>query len=306
MIRIACLLLAAFSFGWAAQPAVEFIQISDTHVVDLSDSHPSLAKSRAHYSKTGDALEQFFRDTAAKLRPSFILLTGDITDAYCLERAPGGRNCRGVEHVKPILALSPVPLYLVLGNHDIHLYRYSDRKKKVDSSYSVSGAARKEWVRGTASFRDGTYYSFEQRAGRTRYLFLVLDNGERKLAKKSKFSARQLAWLRQQMSASRDATLILVFHVPLGDDAVSSEIKSAVGNSHRVAMTIAGHRHSDAIEEISLGSRRITQVRTAAFGRDAKNWRRFRLTENGIEIGASSSSASIEKTVRVPMEAQPR
>jgi 3',5'-cyclic AMP phosphodiesterase CpdA len=305
MIRFACLLLAVFSFGWAAQPVVDFLHISDTHVVDLREAHPGIVKARGQHAKNGETLARFLQDVVARLRPSFLVHTGDISDAYCLERPTKGRVCPGVERARPILALSSVPVYLALGNHDIEIYRYSDREQKINTNYSVAGRARKEWARAAASFRNGTYYSFEQQAGRTRYRFLVLDNGERKTAKKSKFSAAQMAWLRKE-AAGPDAALILVLHVPLGEDECSAEIKEALSGSDRVVLALAGHNHSSGIREIPLGNRRVTQVRTGALAVSANNWRRFRLRENGIEIGAVGDADSTDRTIPLPAAAPGR
>ena len=52
---------------WSAEPAVDFIQITDTHVVDLAEVHPALAKSREHFAKTGAALDHFLTSVAPSL-----------------------------------------------------------------------------------------------------------------------------------------------------------------------------------------------------------------------------------------------
>jgi len=297
-MRIAVLLLVIASLGRAAGPAVDFIQITDTHVVDLAGVHPALVKAREHFAKTGAAFEQYLEGVAKPPRPAFLLHTGDIADAYCFDRAAGPAVCRGIERFKPILKRSPVPVYLTLGNHDIHAYRHEEANPRPIADHSVAPRARAEWAKTARSLRSGTYYSFRRRAGKTSYVFLVLDNGDRSLAKDSAFSAGQLTWLKRQVSANRKAALILVMHVPLGDDAYSNEIKSALAGSDRVVLSIAGHRHSDGLEEIALGGRRFTQVRTAAFGYGEGNWRRFRLLEDRIEIGAPGKS---ETQLTVPV-----
>ncbi|MEK7750613.1 MAG: metallophosphoesterase, partial [Acidobacteriota bacterium] len=229
-MRIAVLLLAIASLGWAAGPAVDFIQITDTHVVDLAGVHPALVKAREHFAKTGAAFERYLEGVAKPPRPAFLLHTGDIADAYCFDRAAGPEVCRGVERSKPILKRSPVPVYLTLGNHDIQAYRHKDGNPRLIADHSVAPRARAEWSKAAKSLRNGTYYSFKRRAGNTSYIFLVLDNGERSLAKDSAFSAGQLAWLKRQVAANPKAALILVMHVPLGDDAYSGELKSALAN----------------------------------------------------------------------------
>jgi hypothetical protein len=291
-------LIAAVSAGWAAEPAVEFIQITDTHVVDLAGVHPALVKERQHFAGAGAALERFLGRLAASPRPDFLLHTGDIEDAFCFDRARGPAVCRGVEQFRPILGRSPVPVYLALGNHDIQAYRHEEGNPRLVADHSVAPRARREWTEAANCFRDGTYYSFSRQAGRTSYVFLVLDNGERRLAKDSPFSAAQLAWLRRQALAHREATVILVMHVPLGEDAYSAEIKSALAGAGRIALSIAGHRHSNGIERIAAGGRDLPQVRTAAFGYGENNWRRFRLREDRIEVGAPGRASEIEMTVQ--------
>ncbi|MBI4873563.1 MAG: metallophosphoesterase [Acidobacteria bacterium] len=296
MRRHFLLLIATALLG--ADPSVEFLLVTDTHVVNLAGVHPALAGARAHFAQTGTALSAFLSRAAEAPKPDFLLHTGDLTDAFCFDRASGPPVCEGVAVFKPLLKQIPVPAFLALGNHDIQTYRQVEGKPAAD--YAVAPRARQEWAAAAECFRDGTYYSFERRAGRARYVFLVLDNGERRLAKDSVFSAAQLTWLRKQVAAQRDATLILVMHVPLGEDAYSAELKSALAGSDRVMLSIAGHRHSDGIEDLEVNGRRLVQVRTAAFGYGEGNWRRFRLLEEGIEVRPTGRTAQVERKIPRP------
>lgn len=292
-LRLPILLIALVSLGWTAEPAIDFIQVTDTHVVDLAGVHPALVKAREHFVGTGAAFGRFLDRLPVSPRPAFLLHTGDMEDAFCFDRV-----CRGVEHFRPLLGRSPVPVYLTLGNHDIQAYRHEEGNPRLIADYSVAPRARKEWIRAASCFRKGTYYSFSRQAGKTAYVFLVLDNGDRRLAQDSAFSAAQLAWLKKQVIANRAAPVILVMHVPLGEDAYSAEIKGALAGAGRIALAIAGHRHSNGIERITAGDRGFPQVRTAAFGYGENNWRRFRLLEGRVEVGVAGKLDEVETTVQ--------
>lgn len=57
------------------------------------------------------------------------------------------------------------------------------------------------------------------------------------------------------------------------------------GAAEHLRLILVGHKHNDAIEELDLGERKVTQVRTAIFGTGAA--RRIVVSENEIELYAT-------------------
>ena len=178
-----------------------------------------------------------------------------------------------------------------MGNHDIQQYHGAPNGKLVWDQ-SIAGEARAKWIAQAPCFRTGTYYTFERRAGRTTYRFIVLDNGYPTMA------AEQLDWLRKEAGRQGDRALIVAMHIPLGQDASSHSIKAALAAA-RVQLVLAGHQHTNGVDELALEGGAAVQVRTAAFGYGADNWRRVRLLEDRIEVFTTGAPEKLERTVRV-------
>lgn len=293
-LGIAAAFLAASLF--AAAP-VEFWQITDTHLMRLDGVEPALIKVRRHYEGSTPALERFFSRIRKGGLPAFVLHTGDIIDAYRFDGQSGKIVEGQVEHAKAVLARSPAPLYLTLGNHDIQHYRRAGEKVVADRGADVAGAARREWRQAAACFRDGTYYAFTRRSGKTEYHFLVLDNGERVPPEESPFLASQLAWLEKELAARRNGPMIVAMHIPLAQDKVSEAFARVLSKSPRVELILAGHRHTNGIEEVPLGGRIVPQIRTSAFAIDERDFRRVLLWEDRIDVFATGKPEQIEKTI---------
>jgi len=294
--RTVVLGLALAIAGWAGSDAVEFVQLSDIHIAKFKTAHPGLAKE-LEVKKDGvahffSALENLRRDIA----PSFLLITGDLSDAYGYEGADGNMVYGQFDPFKSIFDRSPIPIYPVLGNHDITQYKHAADKPKPTGDQSVAADARKEWQRLIPNFRDGTYYTFVKRAGGTEYLFLVLDDGDGPHLH-AEYVAQQLRWIQKQIAARPHEPIILAMHIPLLQSDFWPAIKPVLADAPNVVLSIAGHRHSDGMEEVDLGTRKLVQVRTAALYISENNWRKFRLREDRIEIYATGKKDEREKTV---------
>jgi predicted MPP superfamily phosphohydrolase len=301
--RAVLLGLAFTALAWTADPAaVEFVHLSDTHVANLKIAHPGLGKLLAVKKDAVAHLETALQVVRREVAPSFVLITGDLTDGFGYE-TPGGRMEYGqIDVFKSIFDRSPVPIYPVLGNHDITQYRYAAGDSKPVTDQSPAADARREWRRLIPNFRDGTYYAFPKQAGRTEYLFIVLDDGEAR-GRNDEYAATQLAWLRQQIAAHPLDSIILAMHIPLEMAPFWRELKPILANAPNVVLSIAGHRHSDGVEEVDLGARKLLQVRTAALFASDGNWRKLRLCEDRIEIFATGKKDQIEKTLEIRHEA---
>jgi 3',5'-cyclic AMP phosphodiesterase CpdA len=301
-----CVLLGAI----AAQQntsIVEFIHVSDTHVVDLKGVAAPLIKAREHFADGERRLAALLAGAGRPASASFALITGDLTDAFSYNAANTGVVHGQIEAFRRAIARSPIPLFLVLGNHDIQHYGLAADGVKPAGDQSIAVAARAAWTRSAECFRDGTYYEFSKLAGDTRYVFLMLDNGYTASGSTEQPAIRiaheQLHWLHRRADANRDAVLILAMHIPLGQDATSQAIRGAVAGASNLALVLAGHNHRDQVEELALGKSAPIQVRTAALGYGTHNWRRIRLLPDAIEVYKTGTQKEIERTIPIGTKA---
>lgn len=280
--------LAFLAFAlWADEPTLDFIHLTDTHVIQLEGVDARIVAARQHFRPSLNALPAFLADAGGKHRPAFFLITGDLIDAFRLAGVNGQ-----VDAFTRATKASPAPLYLALGNHDIVHYRMDPVTGKHVADQSEAGEARATWIAAADCFRKGTYYSFEKQVGRATYLFLVLDNSYNT----GEIAQEQLAWLRRQVAARGERAVIVAMHIPLIENATSHAIRSALADA-RVALVLAGHTHRDRIAEITVGRGRTVEVRTAAFGYGETHWRRIRLRQDRIEVYATGEPARVVKTI---------
>ena len=277
------------------EPFLDFIHISDTHVANFAGVHPKIVAARARNMTSSDQLIRFLEQIRDHESPAFILHSGDAVDASCFDsesKTPVGKQ---IEYFRSIMSRNPIAVYLALGNHDVECYRQVEGRETPAGDQSVAADARRQWRRAFRCFREGTYYSFSREVGATRYRFLVLDNGET-YAEASPYYRKQTAWLRKQLTRRPDDVIILVMHVPLGEDRFSQVVGSLVAERESVVLSLAGHRHSDAVEEADLSGELLVQVRTASLSASPANWRRIRLLTDRIEIAETGYP---EKTARI-------
>jgi len=301
MIRrsLIVLLLAGLHAHSAPPESIDFIHVTDTHVVDLAGVLPPIAAARKHFSGGGDALAPFLA-TPPITNPDFILVTGDLIDAFRFTGTEGRIIYGQIDRFKQAAARSAAPLYLALGNHDVVHYGLAENAK-LDSDQSVAGEARAAWVASFECFRRGTWYSFSRQAGQTRYHFLVLDNGFH-----GGIAPDQLQWIRREMQAAKDAVIVVALHIPLSDNANSQALKAALASAGNVALVLAGHNHTNGVEEVRIGEGKTVQIRTAAFGYGVNNWRRVSLRPDRIDVYTTGKSDQIETSLplRVAAAAQ--
>lgn len=284
-------------------PSIDFIHISDTHVIDLQRVAAPLVKAREHFADAERRLAALLAGAGRPKTASFALITGDLTDAFSFSGADGSTVAVQVEAFRRATEKSPIPLHLTLGNHDIQHYGLAAEGMKPAADQSVAGAARAAWTRSAECFRDGTYYEFTKQAGGTRYAFLMLDNGYGAAGSADRpgigIAHEQLYWLRRRAAANAESIIILAMHIPLGKDANSEAIRSAVSGVPNIALILAGHNHRDQIEDFTLGASKAVQVRTAALGYGEHNWRRVRLLADRVEIYRTGSQTDVERTIEI-------
>lgn len=296
-LRLSLLLLASLGGLLFAGDPVEFLHITDTHVVHLPGLHPSIAAQRQHLKSTAANLQSFF-DTLSAQPPAFVLITGDLIDGTSFQGEDGAPRTGQIELFSKITSRSPVPVYLVLGNHDVQRYTVDAAASKPAGTFTAAADDRKAWSAAASSLRQGTYYAFEKKSGSTTYRFLVLDNGS---LHDRAFAEAQWRWLETQVRQAGDDPIIVALHIPLDASPASAPIRNLLARAPNVALVLGGHKHSDAIEEVSLGDHNAIQVRTAIFGTDPSHVRAIRLFEDRIEIGATGRRGATERTLSLKL-----
>jgi hypothetical protein len=292
-------LLALFTGAsvWSADPVLDFVQVTDAHLI-CEGIHPGIAATLDLKKDSAAHLTAVIHTLSADPAPAFVLLTGDLIDAYTYD-GPSGHPVSGpMDAFHAIVENSPIPIFLSLGNHDITSYHYQAGKATPSNDQNQAADARQAWMRTIPSFRGGTYYAFRKTVGHTGYLFLVLDDGDGP-GRSQDFVSAQVAWLKGQIAAHGRDSIILAMHIPLERANLWTAAKPLLAGAPNVVLAIAGHRHSDGLEDVDLGTRKLPQVRTAALFTSADNWRRFRLHEDRIEVSATGKAAEIVKTIAI-------
>lgn len=294
ILRIAALWFIAFAATGA--DSLEFLHITDTHVINLGGMHPGIAAQRKMYEPAATGLANFLKSLEAG-PPDFLLITGDLIDGFMFENAAGRATAGQIEFFRKTMRNSPVPVYLTLGNHDVQRYAATLGVDKPAGEESAAPEARAAWRAADTGFSGGTYYSVRKKVGGTTYRFLMLDDGS---DKDKVFAATQLSWLARQVAESNGDRLIVAMHIPFELTPYTKSIKEVLRRATNLVLVLAGHRHSDAIEEVEFDDHRVIQVRTAIFALNAANFRSIRLFEDRIEIGATGKRSWVERTVALP------
>ena len=282
--------------AWQQKPAQEFVHLSDLHVTDLRQVAMTIRASRMGNEGSSARLAALLQRWREGPRPEFAVVTGDLIDSYSYDNDAGEAVYGQMDALRPLYESSPTPLFLLLGNHDVQRYRVLPGKTAPVGDQSVSGDARAAWRKQFGCFRDGTYYAFTRKAGRRVYRFLMLDNGE-SAARNPEFVGQQAEWLQRQLREHDGDSVIVAMHVPLQDEGCSTWIRSALARAGNVALVLAGHRHTDGLEEVVLAEHRVLQVRTAGFTVNSANQRRIRLLEDQIEIYQTGRPEELLRTV---------
>ena len=272
----------------SASAQTDLIHISDSHIIAFAGVHPDLAAARKTNANSLAVLEQFV-DAANRLPKSTIVHTGDIVDAVCFDAAAGPPVYGQIEAVRRTLKRLRHKYHLALGNHDVECYRRDPaRPGSALDDQSVATDARRRW-------RHRTYYATSI-AG---YRLIVLDNGHAFESGGKPFFEQQMKWLARELRKHRQQPAIIALHIPLAVDERSTMVLNVLRDAPQVKLVLCGHRHTDQVEQLTLGQRKLLQVRTAALFRGPGTWRRIRLWPGRIEISATSAPDQILETVSV-------
>ena len=153
----------------------------------------------------------------ARLQPDVIMTVGDMIEGYQADTAAVKAEWKEYkEIIKPLTA----PIHFTPGNHDI----WDARSRALYQRYA-----------------DEPHYSFDVGSAH----FIVLDNGRYPTI--DAFPADQLAWLRDDLRAHRDAGFTLVFfHIPYWTATLAEGKQDALHNlfvEYGVDGVFTGHDH---------------------------------------------------------------
>ncbi len=300
----------------AGHDTLTFIHISDIHICNLRGYHPDFVQRRQHFGNGMAVFQEFLSTVPSEVKADMVIITGDNVDFYEAETENGGMLDTQIEQYARLLDISPVPVYLTLGNHDIASYRITPGPWSGNNQLEA-GRARAAWMRNVPCFRDGTYYSRVYKIDTMTFRFIFLDNGYYSTEEISDgelnftIDPYQLRWLDAQLNASDSDVEIIFMHIPLpngkpAENEILTEamsvysqktdlfnLFSVLEKNSSTALIFGGHNHINLINRYSLpDSKILTQVRTGAMGYDAANWRLIRITGDKILISKAGSTVT--------------
>ena len=303
----------------AAPDTLNVLQLTDIHFCNLTGYDSVFAASREHYGNVTPSLTTFFKTVPWTTKTNAVVITGDLIDYFSAETIRGNMLATQIEQFTELLPLCPVPLYLTLGNHDITCYWVDDENEK--KSFQInSDRSRATWSRNVSCFANGTYYSKTLDVGNTSYVLLFLDNGY-SLKNNAVIEQTQLDWVNYQLKMADGKPVVIFMHkyLPIpdynGDDLrftkrpriiidedVCNEYNfiQTLNNNPNIMALIVGHGHKNVWEYLPFpAGHKILQVETAAFGKNADNWRLLSFTEKNLVISKTGTTLQ-EHVLNVP------
>lgn len=292
----------------AAKPdTISFLHITDIHVVyNLDLFQKDLAENRSNYDNGVEPFKAFLKNTTKQTKADFVVATGDLIDFYEGEAKDKRMLDFQVEKFVKQTKKSKVPVYLTLGNHDIISYSWGDNERI--SSQKNAEKAETVWTKTASCFKDGTYYSTQLKIGETTFRLIYLNNGYYDFPDEENenlpyVDKPQLHWLEGQLLESDEDIEIIFMHIPIKNKTLQSEagieLFSVLQKYPSVKLILAGHNHTNIIRQFPTEKgNEITQVQTAAFASDPKNWRQIKLCDNKILV---SQQGNLEKEIEIDL-----
>ncbi len=289
----------------AARTSLDFVHVSDTHVIDPTGVHPKLVRLRAIFAHTRAALPADLAAFRRDWKAAFAFVTGDLVDVYSFLGADGAVVTGQVEAFASIMAKSPLPIYPGLGNHDVQHYGLTSDDRLAPDQSNVE-QAKAAWIRNVPVFRNGTYYAFHREVGGTYWRFIMLNNGfyghlpgpERRPPQYG-LGRGQADWLALQCRQYPNDPLVLGAHIP-PKDAALSELEQALGERTKLTLLFTGHIHtSDFVEQLPFANARVFHVATPGYATGRNHFRRVRLHSNRIELFTTGESDEIAQAIPI-------
>lgn len=287
----------------ASPDTLKIILISDTHVCNLTGYHPLFMERRAHYGDGFSKLIRFFHSVPVRYDADAVVITGDLTDYFEAARPDGRFLETQIEQFASLWPECPVPLYMILGNHDISSY-WVEAPGEIRSFQTCAEQARAAWIRNIPCFQSGTYYARLFQVGRTRYHFLFLDNGYA-YRSGAVVDQAQLNWIEHQVRQAGTDPVVVFMHkyIPFPDNnkdgrtftsrtslvidstTCSDGFLRVLNENKNIKALMVGHGHSNVTESVPFpGGHLIVQTETGGFAQNTDQWRMMKLTEDKIII----------------------
>jgi len=299
--------------GKETSDTLTLLHISDTHISFTANYHPLLDSIRAPKNCDPALLDRFLREMPKKVNADLVVLTGDMVDFYEAETRDQNDTflATQIEQFAALVHAAPVPLLMVLGNHDISSYWIREQERSLAAFQLQAQAARAAWIRNLPCFRAGLYYHRTFQVAGTRYHFLFLDNGYA-LNNGAFLDKAQLDWLDHELSQTGKEPVIFFMHryLPSLDynqdrsafapaaASVLNDSTCATGflrlcNEHpNIQLFLVGHGHNRKSENIPFpNGHKILQLITGGFINNTNNWRIITCTEEGLHISAPGTDA---------------
>ena len=179
--------------------------------------------------------------------------------------------------------------------------------------------ARAIWMKNTACFKNGTYYSRLYSVGSTKYRLIFLDNsifGERYHDYEQEFviDKPQLDWLESQLNESSTDYEIIFMHMSLPYSKANESYKEYVKRTKTkefldimtqtknssVRAIVAGHEHINQVHKFEFPQEQsFTQILSGDPASNTVDWRLFELTESDIVIYEQGST---DKKTMIPLK----
>jgi 3',5'-cyclic AMP phosphodiesterase CpdA len=314
IVALVCLCLASSPVSSAGQdrqraPELIFVHISDVHVCNLAGLDSRFIERRKHFGKGPETLRRFLESVPTEAQADAVVITGDLLDFYEAPAGEGAMRSGEVEAFAQLVRSSPVPLWLVAGNHDLSSYWFQGAEFL--SGQHNAQQARATWIRNVRGFENGTWYSLIRRVGKTTYRLIFLDNAYGADVPGDLADKAQVSWLNWQLAHGKGDTNLIFMHIPLtvgdtnGDgirfsapppgwpfpDTHQRGLMKILNENPSVAALFVGHQHRNVIEDMPFpAGHRITQIQTGNLQVDSGNWRVVRLTEEEIIVSTPGSS----------------
>ena len=149
----------------AATSFLDFVHVTDTHVINPGGVDPRLVKMRSIFAHTRKALPADLAAFRRNWKAEFAFVTGDLIDVYSFLGEKEEVVTGQVETFAGIMAESPLPLYTGLGNHDVQHYGLLDNGLLAPDQSNLE-QAKAAWIRKVPCFEQGTYYAFHRDVGK--------------------------------------------------------------------------------------------------------------------------------------------
>ena len=295
--------------AFAQIDTLSFLHITDLHVIlNLEKLQPDLAEYRRQkgYHLGEEKLKQFLQNIPKETNSDFVIATGDMVDFFEAEGKNGEMRQFPTHRFSRLIKKSPVPVLLVLGNHDIFSFKWQVDKLSVNQYSAVR--AKAVWTKNISCFKNGNYYSKTYIVGQTAYRLIFLDDSFYRLPSENiddvpYLDKQQLRWLNAQFQESDDDIEIILMHIPFTENDTQPESSNALyeilSKNESVKLVVAGHNHKNIIKKFpGAGDQMLVQVQTGALVADAENWRQIHLTEDSILV---SAPGKIENELKIPL-----